>query len=112
MKKIEIITRPHSVEDVKQALTAMGVLGMTVTQVKGFGRQRGHTEIYRGAEYQVDFVPKVKIEVVIDDERVAAVLDAVTKAARTGQVGDGKIFVMPVDDIVRIRTGETGHDAI
>jgi len=112
MKKIEIITRPHSVEDVKQALTAMGVLGMTVTQVKGFGRQRGHTEIYRGAEYQVDFVPKVKIEVVIDDERVAAVLDAVTRAARTGQVGDGKIFVMPVDDIVRIRTGETGHDAI
>ncbi|MFP5222768.1 MAG: P-II family nitrogen regulator [Acidobacteriota bacterium] len=112
MKKIEIITRPHSVEDVKQALTAMGVLGMTVTQVKGFGRQRGHTEIYRGAEYQVDFVPKVKIEVVIDDERVAAVLDAVTKAARSGQVGDGKIFVMPVDDIVRIRTGETGHDAI
>lgn len=112
MKKIEIITRPHIVEDVKQALTAMGVLGMTVTQVKGFGRQRGHTEIYRGAEYQVDFVPKVKIEVVIDDERVAAVLDAVTKAARTGQVGDGKIFVTPVDDIVRIRTGETGHDAI
>ena len=112
MKKIEIITRPHIVEDVKQALTAMGILGMTVTQVKGFGRQRGHTEIYRGAEYQVDFVPKVKIEVVIDDERVTAVLDAVTKAARTGQVGDGKIFVMPVDDIVRIRTGETGHDAI
>jgi len=112
MKKIEIITRPHSVEDVKQALTAMGILGMTVTQVKGFGRQRGHTEIYRGAEYQVDFVPKVKIEVVIDDERVTTVLDAVTKAARTGQVGDGKIFVMPVDDIVRIRTGETGHDAI
>jgi nitrogen regulatory protein P-II 1 len=112
MKKIEIITRPYSVEDVKQALTAMGVLGMTVTQVRGFGRQRGHTEIYRGAEYQVDFVPKVKIEVVIDDERVAAVLDVVTKAARTGQVGDGKIFVLPVDDIVRIRTGETGHDAI
>jgi len=112
MKKIEIITRPHSVEDVKQALTAMGILGMTVTQVKGFGRQRGHTEIYRGAEYQVDFVPKVKIEVVIDDERVTTVLDAVTKAARTGQVGDGKIFVTPVDDIVRIRTGETGHDAI
>lgn len=112
MKKIEIITRPHIVEDVKQALTAMGVLGMTVTPVKGFGRQRGHTEIYRGAEYQVDFVPKVKIEVVVDDERVTAVLDAVTKAARTGQVGDGKIFVIPVDDIVRIRTGETGHDAI
>ena len=112
MKKIEIITRPHILEDVKQALTGMGVLGMTVTQVKGFVRQRGHTEIYRGAEYQVDFVPKVKIEVVVDDERVAAVLETVTKAARTGQVGDGKIFVTPVDDIVRIRTGETGHDAI
>src|SRR5512133_272788 len=112
MKLITAIVKPFKLDDVKNALELIGIAGLTVSEVQGFGRQRGHTEIYRGAEYQVDFVPKVKIEVVIDDERVTAVLDAVTKAARTGQVGDGKIFVMPVDDIVRIRTGETGHDAI
>jgi len=112
MKKIEIITRPHAVEDVKQALTGLGVHGMTVSEVKGFGRQRGHTEIYRGAEYQVDFVHKSKIEVVVEDARVPEVLKAVTAAARTGQVGDGKIFVIPVDDAIRIRTGETGDMAL
>ena len=112
MKKIEVVTRPHKLEDVKQALTEIGVMGMTVTDVKGFGRQRGHTEIYRGAEYRVDFVPKVKIEIIIGDERTAEVVEAVRAAAQTGQVGDGKIFVLPVGDALRIRTGETGDDAV
>lgn len=112
MKKIEVITRPHMLEDVKQALTAIGVMGMTVSDVKGFGRQRGHTEIYRGAEYRVDFLPKVKIEIVVDDDRAAVVVETVRAAAQTGQVGDGKIFVLPVTDVLRIRTGETGEDAI
>lgn len=112
MKKIEIVTRPHKLEDVKQALTAIGVKGMTVTDVKGFGRQRGHTEIYRGAEYKVDFTHKIKIEAVVADSLVPSVVAAAQEAARTGQVGDGKIFVCPVDEVVRIRTGETGDDAI
>ncbi|MFZ5425825.1 MAG: P-II family nitrogen regulator [Thermodesulfobacteriota bacterium] len=112
MKMIEVITRPHKLEDVKEALTAMGVKGMTVTDVKGFGRQRGHTEIYRGAEYKVDFVPKIKIEIVVDDARAASVIETVRKSALTGQVGDGKIFVLPVEEVVRIRTGETGDDAV
>ncbi|WP_243440083.1 P-II family nitrogen regulator [Fundidesulfovibrio soli] len=112
MKKIEIITRPYKTEDVKQALTAIGVKGMTAGEVKGFGRQRGHKEIYRGAEYQVDFVPKVKIEVVVSDEMAPKVVKAAREAALTGEVGDGKIFIIPVDDVVRIRTGETGDDAI
>jgi len=112
MKKIEIITRPYRLEEVKEALSAAGVKGMTVSDVKGFGRQRGHTEIYRGAEYQVDFVPKVKIEVVVEDSRAPSVMEAALKAAQTGQVGDGKIFVIPVDEVVRIRTGETGDEAL
>jgi len=112
MKKIEVITRPHKLEDVKEALTAIGVMGMTASEVKGFGRQRGHKEIYRGAEYKVDFVPKVKIEIVVDDARAASVIEAVRKAARTGEVGDGKIFVLPVEGVMRIRTGETGDEAI
>jgi nitrogen regulatory protein P-II 1 len=112
MKKVEIITRPFKLDDVKAALTKAGVKGMTVSEVKGFGRQRGHKEVYRGAEYQVDFVAKVKIEVVIDDAQLQDVLQAVQATARTGQVGDGKIFVIPVEDVVRIRTGETGSSAM
>ncbi len=112
MKKIEIIVRPFKLEEVKDALTAVGVKGMTVSEVKGFGRQRGHKEVYRGAEYQVDFVVKVKIEVVCEDDMAQTVVDAARKAAATGQVGDGKIFVSPVDETVRIRTGETGDAAV
>jgi nitrogen regulatory protein P-II 1 len=112
MRKIEIITRPYKLDDIKKALTELGVKGMTISEVKGFGRQRGHKEIYRGAEYQVDFVPKVKIELVIDKAMVPQVVKIIQDTARTGEVGDGKIFVMPVEDVVRIRTGETGHDAI
>ena len=112
MRKIEIITRPYKLEDIKKALTEAGVKGMTVSEVKGFGRQRGHKEIYRGAEYQVDFVPKIKIELVIDAAIVPAVLKAIETAARTGEVGDGKVFITPVEEVVRIRTGETGKDAI
>ena len=112
MKKVEIITRTFKLDDIKAALSEIGVKGMTVSEVKGFGRQGGHKEVYRGAEYQVDFVVKVKIEVVVEDGRVADVIAAATKAARTGQVGDGKIFVTNVEEVVRIRTGETGDDAI
>jgi nitrogen regulatory protein P-II 1 len=112
MKKIEIITRTHKLDEVKDTLTDMGIQGMTVSEVKGFGRQRGHKEVYRGAEYQVDFVGKVKIDVVVDDDRLRDVVEAVSKAARTGQVGDGKIFVSTIDEVVRIRTGETGSEAI
>jgi len=112
MKKIEAIIKPFKLDDVKEALTDAGVAGMTITEVKGFGRQKGHTEIYRGAEYVVDFLPKVKIEVVVDDEQVEHVLDAVRKAAYTGKIGDGKVFVTPVETAVRIRTGETGRSAL
>ncbi|MEF2144610.1 MAG: P-II family nitrogen regulator [Desulfovibrionaceae bacterium] len=112
MKKVEIITRTFKLDEIKEALNELGISGMTVTEVKGFGRQGGHKEVYRGAEYQVDFVSKVKIEVVIPTELVPQVVDAAAKAAKTGQVGDGKIFVMPVDEVVRIRTGETGDGAI
>ena len=112
MKKVEIITRTFKLDDIKAALSDIGVKGMTVSEVKGFGRQGGHKEVYRGAEYQVDFVVKVKIEVVVEDGRVADVIAAATKAARTGQVGDGKIFVTAVEEVVRIRTGETGDAAI
>jgi len=112
MKKIEIITRPFKLDDVKTALTDMGIQGMTVTDVRGFGRQRGHKEVYRGAEYQVDFVPKVKIDVVVDDDVAPEVLRTVQEAARTNQIGDGKIFVSTIDEVVRIRTGETGPEAI
>ncbi|MGL1863559.1 MAG: P-II family nitrogen regulator [Pseudodesulfovibrio sp.] len=112
MKKIEVITRNYKLDDVKEALTGLGIKGMTVSEVKGFGRQGGHKEVYRGAEYQVDFVPKVKIDIVIDDELVSDAVEAITAAARTGQVGDGKIFISPIDDVVRIRTGESGSEAI
>lgn len=112
MRKVEIITRPFKLDDVKKALTELGIQGMTVSDVRGFGRQRGHKEVYRGAEYQVDFVPKVKIEVVVAADRVADVVKVVQEAARTNQIGDGKIFVLPVEDVIRIRTGESGREAI
>ncbi len=112
MRKIEIITRPFKLDEVKQRLTKLGIQGMTVTEVKGFGRQRGHKEIYRGAEYQVDFVAKVKIEIVVDDSLVEEIVSTVQEGARTGKVGDGKIFISPVDNAVRIRTGESGAEAL
>ena len=112
MKLISAIIKPFKLDDVRAALSELGVSGMTVTEVKGFGRQRGHTELYRGAEYVVDFLPKVKLEIIVKDEMVAPVVEAITKAAKTGRIGDGKIFVVPIDDVVRIRTGERGSDAI
>jgi nitrogen regulatory protein P-II 1 len=112
MKKIEAIIRHFKLEEVKNALTAAGITGMTITEVRGFGRQKGHTEMYRGAEYTVDFVPKVKVEVIVDDSKVPAAMTTITKAAHTGQIGDGKIFVSTLSDVVRIRTGETGADAL
>jgi nitrogen regulatory protein P-II 1 len=112
MKKIEAIIRHFKLEDVKNALIADGITGMTITEVRGFGRQKGHTETYRGTEYRVDFVPKVKIEVVVGDTKLDAALSTIVKAAQTGQVGDGKIFVSALQDCIRIRTGETGGDAI
>ncbi len=112
MKKIEAIVRHFKLEDVKNALTENGINGMTITEVRGFGRQKGHTEVYRGAEYTVDFVPKVKVEVVVDDNKVQAVIETIVKVAHTGQIGDGKIFVSALSDAVRIRTGETGADAV
>jgi nitrogen regulatory protein P-II 1 len=112
MKKIEAIIRHFKLEDVKNALVEKGVTGMTITEVRGFGRQKGHTEMYRGTEYRVDFVPKVKIEVAVDDSKLQTALDTIVKSARTGQIGDGKIFVSSVEDCVRIRTGETGKEAI
>ena len=112
MKKLEAIVRHYKVEDVKTALTGIGIQGMTVSEVRGFGRQRGHKETYRGAEYTVDFMPKVKMEVVVADEQVEAAVDAVCEAARTGQVGDGKIFLMSLEQVIRIRTGESGDEAI
>jgi nitrogen regulatory protein P-II 1 len=112
MKKIESIIKPFKLDDVKEALTGMGIQGMTVSEVKGFGRQRGHKEIYRGAEYQVDFVSKIKIEVVIDAQQVPEAVRIIREKALTEQIGDGKIFVLPVEDAVRIRTGETGKEAI
>ena len=112
MKKLEMIIKPFKLDDVKEALNEKGILGMTVTEVKGYGRQKGHKEIYRGAEYVVDFMPKLKIEVVVEDDRIEEVIDTVIKAAHTGKIGDGKIFVMPVDEVIRIRTGERGSHAI
>jgi len=112
MKKIEAIIKPFKLDEVKEELTKHGIQGMSVTEVKGFGRQKGHTELYRGAEYVVDFLPKVKIEILLEDEKAAAVTDAIVTAARTGRIGDGKIFISPVDDAVRIRTGERGEQAI
>jgi nitrogen regulatory protein P-II 1 len=112
MKKIEAIIKPFKLDDVKEALQDVGLQGITVTEAKGFGRQKGHTELYRGAEYVVDFLPKVKIEIVLPDELVQPAVDAIRKAAQTGRIGDGKIFVSPVEEAIRIRTGETGLDAI
>jgi len=112
MKKIEAIIKPFKLDDVKEALQDVGVQGMTVLEAKGYGRQKGHSELYRGAEYVVDFLPKIKIEVVVSDDMVASVVDAIQAAARTGKIGDGKIFVSDVIDVIRIRTGETGAQAI
>jgi nitrogen regulatory protein P-II 2 len=112
MKLVTAIIKPFKLDDVRAALSEIGVSGMTVTEVKGFGRQKGHTEIYRGAEYQVNFVPKLKVEVVVPGASVSKVVDAIAAAAKTGQIGDGKIFVSPIDDSIRIRTGETGEDAV
>ena len=112
MKKIEAIIKPFKLDEVKEALQEVGVQGITVTEAKGFGRQKGHTELYRGAEYVVDFLPKVKIEIVITEDRQDAAVEAIQKAARTGRIGDGKIFVLNVEEAIRIRTGETGAEAI
>ncbi len=112
MKKIEAIIKPFKLDDVKEALTEIGIHGMTVSEVKGFGRQRGHTEIYRGAEYQVDFIPKLKLEVVVDAELVPEVVKMIEQKAKTGSIGDGKIFVSSLDEVIRIRTGERGKDAV
>ena len=112
MKKIEAIIQPYRLEPVKEALHAISVEGMTVTEVKGFGRQKGLREVYRGMEYQVDFLPKVKIEIVASDEKVKLILDTIVEKARTGRIGDGKIFVYPVVEVIRIRTGETGDEAV
>ena len=112
MKKVEAVIKPFKLDDVRETLSDIGITGMTATEVKGFGRQKGHTELYRGAEYVVDFLPKVKIEIVVSETQVDACLDAITEAARTGKIGDGKIFVTSVDKIVRIRTGELDEDAI
>ena len=112
MKKIEAIIKPFKLDEVKEALSSLGVEGMTVSEVKGFGRQKGHTEIYRGSEYTVDFLPKIKVEVVLPDETVDQAIQAVVKAAKTGKIGDGKVFVSPVENAVRIRTEETGDHAI
>ena len=112
MRKIEAIVKPFKLDDIREALSEIGITGMTATEVKGFGRQKGHTELYRGAEYVVDFLPKVRIEIVVSDEQVDACIDAITQAARTGKIGDGKIFVTPVEKVVRIRTGEENEQAI
>ena len=112
MKKIEAIIKPFKMEDVKEALTEIGVEGMTVSEVKGFGRQKGHTEIYRGSEYTVDFLPKVKFEIVVPDDRVQKAVEAIVEAARTGKIGDGKVFVVPIEEAIRIRTEERGELAI
>jgi len=112
MKKIEAVVKPFKLDEVREALSDIGVTGLTVTEVKGFGRQKGHTELYRGAEYVVDFLPKVKVEVIVPENLVDRAIEAIVKAARTGKIGDGKIFVTPVENVVRIRTGESGENAI
>jgi nitrogen regulatory protein P-II 1 len=112
MKKIEAIVKPFKLEEVKDALSEVGITGMTVTEVKGFGRQKGHTEIYRGSEYAVDFLPKLKIEIVLDDDQSTSAVDAIIKAAKTGKIGDGKVFVSPINEAFRIRTEEKGAEAI
>lgn len=112
MKKVEAIIKPFKLDEVREALTEVGITGMTVTEVKGFGRQKGHTELYRGAEYVVDFLPKVKIEAAVQDDQLDQVLEAIEQSAKTGKIGDGKIFVFPLEQVVRIRTGETGNEAV
>ena len=112
MKKIEAIIKPFKLDEVKEALEAVDILGMTVSEIKGFGQQKGHTELYRGAEYQVDFVPKVKLELVVDDAKVESAIEAITDAARTGKIGDGKIFISNIEEAIRIRTGERGPVAL
>jgi nitrogen regulatory protein P-II 1 len=112
MKKIEAIIRPFKLDDVREALSEIGVRGMTLTEVKGYGRQKGHTELYRGSEYKIDFLPKIKIEIIAADAMVESIVSTIVKASKTGQVGDGKIFVSPVDDVIRVRTEESGEDAI
>lgn len=112
MKKVEAIIKPFKLDDVREALSEIGITGMTTTELKGFGRQKGHTELYRGAEYVVDFLPKVRVEIVVPDEQVQPCIEAVTQAARTGKIGDGKIFVTPIERVVRIRTGEQDEDAL
>jgi len=112
MKKIEAVIKPFKLDDVKEALQELGVQGMTVLEAKGYGRQKGHTDLYRGAEYVVDFLPKIKVEVVVDDAQLTAALEAIQQAARTGRIGDGKIFVSEITDVIRIRTGEAGANAI
>jgi nitrogen regulatory protein P-II 1 len=112
MKMVEAIVKPFKLDEIKEALTKAGIQGMTVEEVKGFGRQKGHTELYRGAEYSIDFLPKVKIQILVPDEKASQVVEAIVQGARTGKIGDGKIFVAPVDEVIRIRTGERGADAI
>ena len=112
MKKIEAIIKPFKLDDVKEALNEVGIQGMTITEVKGYGRQKGHKEIYRGAEYVVDFIPKLKVEIIVDATRADEVVDVITKAANTGKIGDGKIFILPVETAIRVRTGERGPDAL
>jgi nitrogen regulatory protein PII len=112
MKKVEAVIKPFKLEEVKDALSDLGIEGMTVTEVKGFGRQKGHTEVYRGSEYTVDFLPKIKLELVLPDDRVSAAVDAIVRAAKTGKIGDGKVFLSGVDEAVRIRTGERGDGAV
>ncbi|MBV5316468.1 MAG: P-II family nitrogen regulator [Desulfobulbaceae bacterium] len=112
MKKIEAIIKPFKLDEVKDALNGIGIKGMTMSEVKGYGRQKGHTEIYRGAEYVVDFIPKIKLEIIVEDEQVDQVIDTIVKMARTGKIGDGKIFVLPVERVIRVRTGETGSEAV
>ena len=112
MRKVEAIIKPFKLDEVKEAVNGIGVQGMTVTEVKGFGRQKGHTELYRGAEYVVDFVPKIKLEIAVTDDLVEKVVQAICKAAATGRIGDGKIFVLPMEEVIRIRTGERGADAV
>jgi len=112
MRKVEAIIKPFKLDDVKEALNEIGIEGITVSEVKGFGRQKGHTELYRGAEYVVDFIPKIKMEIIVGDDRVEQVVSVIADAAKTGRIGDGKIFVTPIDEVVRIRTGERGEDAL
>ncbi len=112
MKKIEAIIKPFKLDDVKEALNAIGIKGMTISEVKGYGRQKGHKEIYRGAEYIVDFIPKVKMEIIVDATQVDEIIETIRKAAHTGKIGDGKIFVLPVEEVIRVRTGDKGEDAI